>query len=48
MAKVEERISGRTSQFRYFDEQLGRPGWTGKKVLDFGGNTGGFLSGSVS
>lgn len=44
--KEEERISGRTSQFRYFDEQLGRPDWTGKKVLDFGGNIGGFLSGA--
>lgn len=46
MAKAVERISGRTSQFRYFDEQLGRPNWTGKKVLDFGGNIGGFLSGA--
>jgi 2-polyprenyl-3-methyl-5-hydroxy-6-metoxy-1,4-benzoquinol methylase len=44
MAKEADRISDRTSQFHYFDEQLGRPDWTGKKVLDFGGNVGGFLS----
>ncbi|HSS51037.1 MAG TPA: class I SAM-dependent methyltransferase [Thermoanaerobaculia bacterium] len=46
MAKEAERISGRISQFRYFNKQLGRPDWTGKNVLDFGGNIGGFLSGA--
>ena len=46
MAKEAERISDRISQFRYFNKQLGRPDWTGKKVLDFGGNIGGFLSGA--
>jgi SAM-dependent methyltransferase len=36
-------ISTRTGQFRYFDRQLGRPDWTGKRVLDFGGNAGNLL-----
>lgn len=45
MAKLEHMISYRDSQFKYFDEQLGRPDWAGKKVLDFGGNVGAFLNG---
>ena len=39
-------ISGRTTQFRYFDEILGRPAWKASKILDFGGNIGGFLVGA--
>jgi hypothetical protein len=34
------RVSG---QFYYFDHQLGHPDWTGKYVLDFGGNVGNIL-----
>jgi SAM-dependent methyltransferase len=30
-------------QFTYFDHQLGNIDWTGKRVLDFGGNVGNFL-----
>jgi Methyltransferase domain len=36
-------ISTRTGQFTYFDTQLGGPDWTGKRVLDFGGNVGNLL-----
>jgi SAM-dependent methyltransferase len=36
-------ISKRETQFSYFDRLLGRPRWEGSKVLDFGGNVGGFL-----
>lgn len=36
-------ISGRMGQFAYFDRQLGRPDWAGKRVLDFGGNVGNIL-----
>ncbi len=39
-------FSGRTKQFDFFDGLLGYPDWTGKKVLDFGGNIGGFLRGA--
>jgi hypothetical protein len=39
-------ISQRQTQFVYFDELLDHPVWTGSKVLDFGGNVGGFLTGS--
>ncbi|HKQ51609.1 MAG TPA: class I SAM-dependent methyltransferase [Pyrinomonadaceae bacterium] len=39
-------ISTRVTQFSYFDRQLGRPDWRGRKVLDFGGNVGGFLLGA--
>ena len=39
-------ISTRVTQFSYFDRQLGRPDWRGLKVLDFGGNVGGFLLGA--
>ncbi|HEX8068812.1 MAG TPA: class I SAM-dependent methyltransferase [Pyrinomonadaceae bacterium] len=37
-------ISGKFGQFAYFNSQLGRPVWRGKKVLDFGGNQGNLLS----
>ena len=30
-------------QFKYFDRQLGHPEWSGKRVLDFGGNRGNLL-----
>ena len=40
------RFSERTKQFDFFDKQLGHPDWTGKTVLDFGGNIGGFLRGA--
>ena len=33
----------RETQFRYFDKLLGGPVWEGNKILDFGGNVGGFL-----
>jgi len=36
----------RETQFSYFNQVLGQPTWKGSKVLDFGGNVGGFLSGS--
>lgn len=36
-------ISEPLFQFKYFDSQLGRPQWRGKRVLDFGGNTGNTL-----
>jgi SAM-dependent methyltransferase len=39
-------VSTRETQFSYFDRQLGGPGWEGKRLLDFGGNVGGFLAGA--
>lgn len=39
-------ISQRQNQFFFFDQLLDRPVWKGKKILDFGGNVGGFLSGA--
>lgn len=36
-------ISQKFGQFAYFDEQLGRPVWEAKKVLDLGGNAGNLL-----
>jgi SAM-dependent methyltransferase len=39
-------LSTRETQFSYFDRQLGGPAWDGRKVLDFGGNVGGFLAGA--
>lgn len=36
-------ISQRMGQFAYFNHQLDNPDWTGKKVLDFGGNVGNML-----
>lgn len=33
----------KASQFVYFNEQLGDPDWSGKLVLDFGGNKGNLL-----
>lgn len=33
----------KSTQFAYFDEQLARPDWNGKLVLDFGGNKGNLL-----
>jgi len=38
-------LSTRQTQFSYFDQMLGGPVWEGRKVLDFGGNVGGFLAG---
>jgi hypothetical protein len=38
-------ISNTIGQYTYFDRQLGRPHWRGKKVLDFGGNAGDILKG---
>ncbi len=37
------KFSTRTTQFSYFDKQLGHPIWAEKNILDFGGNVGGFL-----
>lgn len=39
-------ISERQTQFSYFDQLLGGPAWNGSKILDFGGNVGGFLVGA--
>jgi hypothetical protein len=36
----------RNTQYDYFNAILGKPHWRGKKILDFGGNVGGFLKGS--
>lgn len=36
-------ITANDGQFLYFDTQLNRPTWTGKTVLDFGGNVGNIL-----
>ena len=36
-------VSTKLGQFRYFDQQLGRPVWSGKRILDFGGNRGNLL-----
>jgi SAM-dependent methyltransferase len=37
-------VSTRETQFLYFDEVLGHPFWRGARILDFGGNVGGFLT----
>ncbi len=37
-------LSDKFGQFTYFDLQLGRPDWDGKRVLDFGGNVGNLLT----
>ena len=37
-------ISTRETQFDYFDRLLGHPDWSNSKLLDFGGNVGGFLT----
>lgn len=39
-------ISTRVTQLAYFDELLGVSDWKGRKILDFGGNVGGFLVGA--
>ena len=39
-------FSGRTLQYYHFNAHLGNPDWTRKKILDFGGNVGGFLMGA--
>lgn len=39
-------VSSRQTQFDYFDKLLERPVWQDRKVLDFGGNVGGFLVGA--
>lgn len=36
-------VSTKLGQFTYFDQQLGKPVWRGKRVLDFGGNCGNLL-----
>lgn len=36
-------FSQRQTQFSYFDQLLEGPVWDGSKILDFGGNVGGFL-----
>ena len=36
-------VSTRETQFGYFDEVLAGPVWQSSKILDFGGNVGGFL-----
>jgi SAM-dependent methyltransferase len=39
-------FSSRTLQYDHFNAHLGNPNWIGKKILDFGGNVGGFLNGA--
>ena len=39
-------VSTRQTQFSYFDQLLEGPVWKGSKILDFGGNVGGFLAGA--
>jgi SAM-dependent methyltransferase len=39
-------ISTRVTQFAYFSHVLEGPEWRGSKILDFGGNVGGFLVGA--
>src|SRR4030095_15152005 len=39
-------LSMRQTQFSYFDQLLEIPVWKGRKILDFGGNVGGFLAGA--
>ncbi len=36
-------ITGNDAQYAYFDAQLGPRDWRGRKILDFGGNTGNIL-----
>jgi len=36
-------ISSKMSQFTYFSLQLGQSDWSGRDVLDFGGNVGNIL-----
>ena len=36
-------LSSKTGQFTYFSQQLGERDWSGKNVLDFGGNVGNML-----
>lgn len=39
-------LSTRQTQFSYFDQLLESPVWKGRKILDFGGDVGGFLAGA--
>ena len=39
-------ISRRQTQFNCFDQLLERPAWKSSRILDFGGNVGGFLVGA--
>jgi SAM-dependent methyltransferase len=39
-------ISGRVTQFDYWDKLLGHPTWKGSRMMDFGGNIGTFLAGA--
>jgi SAM-dependent methyltransferase len=38
--RARQILSGRRGRFHYFDRQLDYPDWSGKAVLDFGGNEG--------
>jgi SAM-dependent methyltransferase len=40
-------LSTRETQFHYFDRILNSPAWKDRRVLDFGGNIGGFLAGAA-
>ena len=42
--RARRRSSRNSGRFRYFDKQLDQPSWTGKSVLDFGGNRGDILA----
>jgi Methyltransferase domain len=39
-------FSSRTLQYYHFNAHLGNPDWVNKRILDFGGNVGGFLIGA--
>lgn len=41
-------VSTKLGQFRYFDQQLESPAWSGKRILDFGGNCGSLLRDSCA
>lgn len=45
MAHV-DKLPKRTNQIEYFNQQFGGIDWSNKKILDFGGDTGGFLVGA--
>jgi SAM-dependent methyltransferase len=38
--RARQSLSGSRGRFHYFDQQLDYPDWSGKVVLDFGGNEG--------
>ena len=41
--RARRSMAGKRGRFSYFDQQLGYPDWSDKKVMDFGGNEGNLL-----